>query len=359
MAESSTQDKLNATPTNAAETQNKADAGSGQSNTENLGDTGAASPSAGDDKKPDLESAVRAALNPEEKSSGSGDSGNDKATGSDKTAESGAEAQDDDDFSDLGDLSEEELSAYKPKTQRRMKQLLKQSEMLTNQLEEQRPVVEDFLRVRDFCNQAGLTKDDVNQGFEIMRSMKVDPHRAYEMITPIYRELEALVGAILPADLQEEVSAGRMSPERAQELSHLRSKTQVGEITSKQQQEREQQRQHAEQVGKLANDVGLAVSNWERNWKKSDPDYRLKSTRVMERIQLGLMQAAKANTMPKTTEEAVAFAEKIKKEIDEEYRKILPKRDPVQPVTGVGGNPDSRPAPKNTLEVVQQALGHK
>lgn len=307
-----------------------------------------------DDNQPkDMVSAVRAALTKgKEQSSGSSDEEGEPKKPADPNAKP-AEGEEE----ELGELTEEELNSYKPKTQRRMRQLLGMNEELTAQVEQYKPAAEQYEGIRSYCEKAKLTREDVNTGFEIMNLMKNRPEEAYEKLAPIFRALEAVVGEVLPDDLQKQVMDGKITEEHARELSRLRMKSHFTEARTSEQQEEEEENNRKKAVEILKTECATAVSGWEKSWKASDPDYRVKHTRVMNEIKLALFEAKTNGTLPKNKAEAVALAEKVKKAVEDDMKSLLPRKNSVTPITKVRSATESKPAPKTMLEAVKQAVG--
>jgi len=308
-----------------------------------------------DDKQPkDMVSAVRAAL---EKGKEPSSSSSDSEDGAEpKKAESEPEKKEGEE-EDLGELTEDELNSYKPKTQRRMRQLLSKNEELTEQVAQSGPIVEQFQGIKSFCEKANLSSKDVNTGFELMNLMRNDPQQAFKQLTPIYDTLRQMVGEVLPDDLQQQVSEGRITEDHAKELSRLRSSQTLTAQQSQQQEANTAEDDRRKSVETLRTNCATAVSKWEAEWKASDPDYRVKQARVMSEIKLALYEAKSTGNLPTTQEEAVKLANTAKKTVEEELKRIMPPKASVTPITKVRSATDSTSAPKNMLEAVKQAVG--
>ncbi len=314
-----------------------------------------------DDNKPkSIADAVRAALDQgKEQSSGSGES-------EDKTGTSGAagdaEAKPGEE-EELGDLTEEELNSYKGKTQRRFRQLDGKNKVLTAELEQFKPMAELGTTIKGMADKANLTREDVNTGFAIMDMMRNDPIKAYDALTPIYEALCSIVGVRLPADLQEQVTKGEITQDRAQELSRLRAATGLNTNRSKEQDERATKAAETESANKVAAvvaDVGKAVTDWETRWQKSDPDYAHKQSRVMDAIDLELLRRRDAGTLPANVKDALAICNAVKTKVEAEFKKILPKKSqtPINHVAGNGAMNGSKPVATSSRDAILQALGH-
>lgn len=311
-----------------------------------------------DDNKPkNIADAVRAALDSgKEQSSGSGE-GEEKPSAADPKVKKPEEEE------ELGELTPEELASYKGKTQRRFKQFQEREVALKSEIDKQKPEVDNWRRVQGFVQKANLTAEDVNTGMNIMSLMKNDPAKAHEALQPIFANLEALVGVRVPPDLQQQVTEGKITAQHAQELSKLRATT--GLTTAQQEQKRlddeaAAKNQQTQVVETLKNDVGTAITNWETRWKASDPDYSLKHARVSEAIELELHRRISAKTLPTSVEEAVKMAEDVKKKVEKDLLKFVPKRQATGAVpTGPGSTNGSKPVAKTLHDAVAQAIGFR
>lgn len=325
------------------------------------------SSTAQDANKPkDMESAVRSALG--EPKEGQSSSPSDKSISAEIVDPTKVAVQDaqkpTDDNSDLTDV---ELSLLKPRTRKSIERMRGQLSELGNEnqelktrvqeYEQYKPAAEALGRFEGFCKEANLDKDDISNTLAIAKAVRNDPEKGLQLLIPVVNQLMEIVGAVLPADLNEKVDTGEISPQYAQELSQLRSR----EARNKENQEwtREQQRitEHQNSVKQLADTTGEAVSTLEKQWQTSDPDYRIKSTMVAEKIELELRKRQEKGNMPKNAQEAVELAKGVKLEVDNYFKKFLPKKSSVQTVLGVGTSTGSKPVPKNLKEAIQQSVG--
>lgn len=366
MSASSTDDEEHVLPGAAAsEDTQTGDTGSDDSSSSDStsADSSAASAPAGtqDDNKPkSIADAVRAALDSgKEQSSSSGDSEEGTGKAADPNAVKPAEGEEE----ELGDLTEEELNSYKGKTQRRFRQLDGKNKALTAEIEQIKPMADLGTTIKGMADNANLTREDVNTGFNIMTLMRNDPIKAYEALTPIYDVLCAMVGIKLPDDLQQQLTEGKITAERAQELSRLRAKTGLDTAYAKEREEREAKKasdDNASQIATVVQDVGKAVTDWETRWQKSDPDYARKQSRVMDAIDLELLKREKNGTLPTNVKDALAICNGVKTKVEAEFKKLLPKKSntPIKHVEGNGAMNDSKPVPTSSRDAIVQALGH-
>ncbi len=324
----------------------------GSQNTDDV--NGSESSTEQDENKPkDVESAVRAALSKSgEQSSSSGDTGQeakvaDKAKVEDDKSETEAE----------GDLTDAEMALLKPKTRRAFDRMRGQVSELSQQVETYRPAAEKMQGIQKFMDSSNLTNEDMNVLFNIGAMWRNNPAEAYKVITPMYEALAHLVGEVLPDDLQQQVQSGRISLQYAQELSRMRAREGFNTQRTQEDRERQQREQEARAIQQEAGAAGDAISKLEQQWQASDPDYRVKSARIQERIELELLKGAQNGKLPRNAQEAVAIAQRVKAEVDAEFKRILPKKQAVQSVTGVSTSTGSKPAPRSTLEAISRVIG--
>ena len=311
-----------------------------------------------DEKKtPSILDAVRAALNKpeEEQSSGSGEG--EDADSKDPTKTEGKTEEEE---GEVEELTEEERKSLSAKAQRRFRQLTNDNKSLTEQMAQWKPAVEGWQHVTDFAKKARLSSEDINTGFNIMDLMKNKPMEAYEKLTPIYNTLRALVGDILPKDLQDQVTKGEIPMERAQELSRLRAAK--GYDTAREtviatEQTEEQKRNLVASAEKLKNDVSVGITNWENRWKSSDPDYSRIHGRVMEAIELDFLKREKAGTLPKTAADAVKMVDAVKAKVAADLKKLLPNKTSITHINGSGATNGAKPVPKSSRDAIAQAVG--
>lgn len=252
------------------------------------------------------------------------------------------------------ELTEEELARYHSKTRRRILQLKTRADEATARLKEAEPAIQGWNHVVSFMSENGLTGDEANAGFSIMAAMKGDPFRAKEMLTPYWNALCQITGdGALPTDLQKAVDEGRIDEPYAREVAANRARAASADDRAKRVEHRsvEVANHQAQQV--RTQQIQQAVNSWESNWQKSDPDFSVKQQRTLEKIRLGLLSRS---VQIDTPEQAVAFAEKCRQEVENELRQFVPKKTAVSPVNGVAAMTGSRPKPTSLLEAMKQAV---
>lgn len=304
------------------------------------------------DEKGDMLTAVKAALEPKtEKSSDSKTEGS-KADEPDKPAEKDGEKSGD----EADDLTEEELARLRPKTRKRIENLVQDVKERDTKIADLEPKAQRFEQLVRFVDDAGLSPDEVNRGFDVMRDLKNDPLKAYGVLRPIMDQLELLVGQKLPDDLQVAVNQGQITEPHARELARARSTSAVREQQLQRRDQQDQHRQARQAFEDQQTQVSTAVAKWESSKAGSDPDWKQKQARVMELVELETLRRTQQN--PRfvwTPDEAVKFADVTLKRVNEELQKLAPKPKAVNPVTDVASG-RSISKPKTALEAAKAGL---
>jgi hypothetical protein len=250
----------------------------------------------------------------------------------------------------LPDWSEDDLKRLKPETQKRMRDLIAQRNERDERIKSLEPQVERYNQIIGGLQGTGLDSTDLNVGIDIMSAIKRgDYFAAREKLVPIVNEIMQRTGAILPADLAEEVRIGAITQDRAQELAESRARAAVStqrlESTTKQTQERDQTT--------FMNSVVQTVNDWEAAKRKADPDWNLKADLVKEQITLKL----RSGERPATVQDAVKMAENALKKVDDRLKLFRGAPRAVSPgPNGSSHRSRTRPEPKSIMDVVDQAL---
>jgi hypothetical protein len=317
-------------------------------------DTSAESSTAEKGEKGDMLSAVKAALEPKEKSPASDEPGS-------KPDELAADAKKEGDATgESDDLTEEDLARLKPKTRKRIETLAAEVKDRDTKLAEISPKAENFEKIQRFVDDAGLSRDDVNQGFDVMRNLKNDPLKAYEQLKPIFAQLQQIAGEVLPPDLQTEVEQGRLTEAHARELTLARSRAAVNgsrlervETTTRAERERSE-------FAATVNGVAEAVTAWENSTSKNDPDWKLKQPRIQELVELEIMrkQRSQPDYFP-SKDEAIAMSKKALTAVETELKRFAPQRREVKTPGPDAGSSRSVATPKNMLEAVKIGLASR
>ena len=240
-----------------------------------------------------------------------------------------------DEDEELPDPTQDELNRfYTSRTRKRIRRLIDQRDTAQKEVASYKGRAEQFDQLVTYVQQAGLTPQKIDFWFEAGRQFEHEPLKALETLLPVVRGLQQRVGAVLPPDLAQQVQTGHVPEPTAAEIARLRAQQAENERLRGMEQQRMAEAQ-AQANQRLVGDVQNGVAAWETRWKTSDPDFAAKSPLFQDKMKLALLDAKDAGRLPRSVEEAVALAEKVKLDTERALRVFRPARQPTTP------NPDS------------------
>ena len=297
-----------------------------------------------------------------------GDADPDESKPEDKKAEDGAAKTPDTDKSKEpaegsadtdDDPSEDELKAYQPKVQKRIKKLLSQRNEARREVEGYRDDATHYRNIRSFMEQSQLADGEVAELFEVGRLLKSNDVAAYEkaldIVLPIAQQLLEATGRSLPKDLREKVENGEFTEDAARDLAVQRARAMTAERRVQQVTQRTQAQEQAQQTSANQTAIQMAVASWTERVKVSDPDFGLKAD-AMRDAALALI-AEKGR--PKNAEEAVRYAEEAHRRVSSWFSRAQPQRPASRPAPNAGqsGNRSTlSPEPKSLKDAIFGAL---
>lgn len=251
----------------------------------------------------------------------------------------------------LGELTEQELHRFGPKTQRRIKSLLGDRAERDRRIEQLSPKAEQYERFEAYTRDNRLSPDDVATVFELASLIRNDPFKAWERVQAIQNGLAQVVGQVLPPDIQERVKLGYLSEQDGRELAAARSKAALTEAQSKEQaaqarEERERQTVHAH-----VESCRDTANSWETAKKVNDPDWNEKQARIGELIELEVHR----NGYPKTKQAVVTMLDGFLDRVNKDFARFKPKPREVRPAVGSASS-RATAQPKTLMEAVDAAL---
>lgn len=307
------------------------------------------------DEKGDMLAAVKAALKPKEEKPSDSDEPGSKSEEADADPDAKKEGEEGEAEPDA--LTEEETAHLRPKTRKRIENLVRDRKERDEKIATLEPKAQQFDQVRGFVDEAGLTTDEVNQGFAVMRDLRRNPIEAYRRLKPIVDQLASMFGeGDLPEDLRQDVALGRITEQRARELVTARSQSSIATTQAAENAKREQERQAAEAHQRTVNDVAGAVTEWEHSKAKTDPDWKVKQPRVTELVELEIVrrQRTDQNYFP-TKAEALKISQEALAKVEKEMKAFAPRPRAMSPVTDAGST-RSVAKPTNPVEAARMAL---
>ncbi len=247
------------------------------------------------------------------------------------------------------EVTEDELKDQKPKTRKRIEQLLGKVKSVSAERDTFAPKAAEYDKFVSFVQNAKLSQEDVQTTFHLASLVRNDPEKALEAITPIVQQLQQIVGAVLPAELQERVRLGYISEADAQELHRSKTSAKLANTRTEESRREAAEREENDRRTRLVSDVSSAVSTWETAKKTSDPDWHLKAARIDELVRLEVYEKG----YPQNPKAGVEMIEKIYDTVTKELRKFTPKPQ-AKDTSKTGGSSASTVAePKDLLEAIR------
>jgi hypothetical protein len=148
----------------------------------------------------------------------------------------------------------------------RFQELVTQKNEARQQLEAVKPLVAQAQALQGFLAEHNIPPQEFQAALTYLQLKRTDPAKAYQQLKVDYDALAMMNGETLPADLQVEVAAATMSPERAKEIARLRGQTQYQSW----QQQNGQMNQQQQQIQMIQ----AASSQWTQNKQIADPDLK-------------------------------------------------------------------------------------
>lgn len=303
-------------------------------------------------KEPSLLDAVTKVIDGDESSEDDGEtspsSDEDQGDGTDKAASDEEELPD--------EVSEEELAAQKPRTRKRMEQLLQKQKEKDEEVERLRPAAESYERIAKFAQDNQIDEQTVNNMLQYPVLRKQNPEMALQMIEREYAALRQQTGKAMPQDLRQQVEQGYITREHAEELSQARAREQRQKQSAEEQRKAEETRQQ-QQYQTALKETQQALSSVEQQWQQSDPDYAAKRDVVIDAFKGQLSDFQRQNNRLPTGEEATKLATSAKERVEKHFSKWRPQKQPVRPVSGGTASSEAKPKPKSMFDVVDNVLG--
>lgn len=247
----------------------------------------------------------------------------------------------------------EESKDFSNEANKRIRTLVSERNAARSEIESYKQSAQAYETIVERVKGTGASAQQVDQAVEMLRAINSDPARAFQMLQPIYQQLEQFVGNRLPSDLQERVDGGYIDEDSAKELARLRNANQFTEQRHQQFQQSVQQSQQEQSLNGLKQAIGKASTDWDSDWKANDPDYQRKMPLVMAEIKAQIAERGGIQS----PQEAIAIANKALSNVNEALQGIIPAKREVKTVTGGFSSGNAAPKPRSPLEATRLALG--
>lgn len=227
---------------------------------------------------------------------------------------------------------------------------------LQRAVKEQGPAVKAYNDLQTWARNSGISQDEFTFGLELISAMRNDPRVAWEMLQPSLAVLRKHVGEELSEDLQADVTAGTISPERARELAAARAERVRLEHQGRRREAADEQRAAQDEHRRIHGTMKNAIAGYETQWKASDPDYPKKMERVKNEFYMRLIARRQAGTPVSTPQEAVELLKAARKDIEMWMTGFLPPPKAKETLPAGGTSAQTRVEPQNALEAAKLGL---
>jgi len=211
-----------------------------------------------------------------------------------------------------------------------------------------------YQNVQNFIDSNGLAPEEAAELLTIGGLMKVNPVEAWKRIEPAVRKLLVAAGEVLPDDLRALIQQQKMTPEAALEVSRARAATQSVTVQRSFDQQQAERREQMAQVS-LRRDAATA---WERDRRARDPNFDAK----LEAIGKEVLWLQRQEGIPAAPQGVQDQLRRAYENVNKGFRQApaATARRSITPVNGFQtGSSDARPAPKNTMEIIQAELAKR
>ena len=211
-----------------------------------------------------------------------------------------------------------------------------------------------YQNVQNFIDSNGLGPEEAAELLTIGGLMKVNPVEAWKRIEPAVKRLLIAAGEVIPDDLRGLIQQQKMTPEAALEVSRARAATQSVTVQRSFDQQMAERREQTTQVN-LRRDAATA---WERDRRARDPNFDAK----LEVIGKEVLWLQRQEGIPPTPQGVQDQLRRAYESVNKGFRPGTPAvaRRAITPVNGFQtGSSDARPAPKNTMEIIQAELAKR
>lgn len=232
----------------------------------------------------------------------------------------------------------------------RFQEVIREKNESKRQLDEVQPLVQQARALEGILRENNISNQEYQSALQYLIALRRDPVAAYNMIKQTTEQLALLAGDRIPDDLQAEVAAGTLDPNRARQIAQAQAQQRYQQVRSQWQQNGQQ------------NGQGDIVSQATRLWVSSktsiDPDLKAPigqpnqpgyqpGSPLWEQTNLRLMSIAQQNP-PTTPEIAMQNCERAYNEAKAFLRQYAPRTNGKPNGNGRSLPQGRRPVTANT-----------
>lgn len=252
------------------------------------------------------------------------------------------------------EISDEELNSYRPRTRKRIQELLQSNRALRSEIEPLRVQADTTRQLQGFLKSNDIGKDDFGLVLDLAAAMRQGNFHAFlEGVMPYVQLAQESLGIALPQDLAQAVQGGHMSEDAARYTAQQRGMRALAEAKASRLQSTEEERVQETQRQEFVSGIEGAVAAWETGIKKVDPDYARKQPVVLDLLHAVVQERG----APRNQAEAVAIAEAAYDRANQMLQRFAPRpRATQQNPSSMSRANGARAEPKSLLEAAQMAL---
>jgi hypothetical protein len=243
-----------------------------------------------------------------------------------------------------GDPTDEEMANYSKKANSRIRDLVEQRNQARAGSDRVEPIM-------SFLEQNNIPQQDLDVILDLTARITNGDFAGFlQGVEPYVNLAMQYTGQALPADLQQQVQQGYVSPEIAKELASRRAMETVTSARSQTKQNADAQQLQ----GMKADNIRTAVVDWEKKIAISDPDYALKADSVRRTAQ-ALMHEKGA---PQNPQEALQTVKAAYDEVNVQMKRMRPAPKATSRSPNATGNGSKPPVaePKSMMEAAMAGL---
>lgn len=237
---------------------------------------------------------------------------------------------------------------------KRWQEVKSQRDEYRKQAEAFKPDAEQYQKITNFMTERNLTPDEVGQGFQVMDLIKNNPEAALTYLEGAVGVLRQSLGKDIPDDLADAVDRGEISEQHARELSEARALSRNAQEANQATQRRFQETQQRQAMTQVGQAMASAVSGWEQQVRKTDPDFSKKADLIAAYAK-SLRADAIANGNMNTPDDAVRIAQEAYEAANKQLSSLIPKKKATDPTpsSSVSSKSAAPAAPKSLLEAAR------
>jgi len=213
------------------------------------------------------------------------------------------------------------------------------------------PDAEQFRQINGFMVQHRLTPQEVGDGFILMAMMKNGDPRALQKLDEYRTRIAAAMGETIPQDIQAKIESGEISDSVGKQMAKDRAQMRGMEQQQAQREADDFNAREYQRMEQLANAQAGAVSAWDAEQRKLDPDFAKKENAIA-RYARALMQE---HGYPPTSDAAVILIKAAYDQVNADFTAALPAKEPHARPPIAPSSTGAKPVPRTLAEAVAQA----